>query len=330
LKSFLNSKHWAGRSAWYDRRVRNAEAAGSNPARSTNLYASFGISPMNPNPFQANNHEILVNPRMLEEFEEFMRVNMRLEPTTARDTRDTIKRYLAHANNTVSYDTASAYLKTYLCKAPKTYNSQITYLRRFIRDYLKAPECIVAFKMAPVDFNGKTFNLPTKAQMKLAFEALPTDEMKALFLFTATTGLRKSEILDLTKDKIDFKTRAVIPQHFTRVKRSGITFYSEETEIWLNKMLASQSSEHQTLFNISDRQRKKLWLTATKVAKVKITPQILRVWFSMEMGDAGVPDRFVDIFQGRAPRSVLGKHYTAKGIERLKGIYDKANLNLLN
>ena len=29
---------WAGRSVRYDRRVRNAEAAGSNPARSTHLY----------------------------------------------------------------------------------------------------------------------------------------------------------------------------------------------------------------------------------------------------------------------------------------------------
>lgn len=120
---------------------------------------------------------------------------MRLEPTTTRDTRETIRRYLTHANNVVSYETASAYLKTYLCKAPKTYNSQITYLRRFIREYLKAPECIVAFKMAPVDFSGKTFNLPTKEQLKLAFEALPTDEMKALFLFTATTGLAKVRYL---------------------------------------------------------------------------------------------------------------------------------------
>ena len=49
----------------------------------------------------------------------------------------------------------------------------------------------------------------------------------------------------------------------------------------------------------------------------------------MEMGEQGIPDRFVDIFQGRAPRSVLVKHYTAKGIERLKGIYAKANLNIL-
>jgi intergrase/recombinase len=266
---------------------------------------------------------------MLEEFEEFMRVNMRLEVRTALDTREHIVRYLAHAHNIVSYETASSFLKTYLTKAPKTYNSQITYLRRFIRDFLQAPECIVKFKMAPVDYSNKTFNLPTKEQMKLAFEALPTEEMKALFLFTATSGLRKSEILDLAKDKVDFKTRAVIPQHFTRVKRSGITFYSDETEIWLNKMLALRPSEGQTLFSISERQCKKLWRTATKASKVKITPQVLRVWFSMEMGEQGIPDRFVDIFQGRAPRSVLAKHYTAKGIERLKTIYEKANLKVV-
>jgi hypothetical protein len=32
---FILKQQWAGRSVWYDRRVRNAEAAGSNPARST-------------------------------------------------------------------------------------------------------------------------------------------------------------------------------------------------------------------------------------------------------------------------------------------------------
>jgi intergrase/recombinase len=43
-----------------------------------------------------------------------------------------------------------------------------------------------------------------------------------------------------------------------------------------------------------------------------------------------VPDRFVDVFQGRAPRNVLAKHYTGKGLERLKRIYSKANLNVLD
>jgi len=32
----------------------------------------------------------------------------------------------------------------------------------------------------------------------------------------------------------------------------------------------------------------------------------------MQLGDDNIPDRFVDVFQGRAPRSVLAKHYTAK------------------
>jgi hypothetical protein len=90
---------WAGRSVWYDRRVRNAEAAGSNPARSTTFNASFSNSPSYSNPFQSNNREILVNSRMLEEFDEFMRVNMRLEARTALDTREHIVRYLAHAHN---------------------------------------------------------------------------------------------------------------------------------------------------------------------------------------------------------------------------------------
>ena len=51
-----------------------------------------------------------------------------------------------------------------------------------------------------------------------------------------------------------------------------------------------------------------LWDKASKAAGFRITPQVLRVWFATEMGELGVPDRYVDVFQGRAPRSVLAKH----------------------
>lgn len=44
------------------------------------------------------------------------------------------------------------------------------------------------------------------------------------------------------------------------------------------------------------------------------------------LGESQVPDRYVDIFQGRAPRTVLAKHYTGKGLTRLKHIYKKADL----
>ena len=46
-----------------------------------------------------------------------------------------------------------------------------------------------------------------------------------------------------------------------------------------------------------------------------MTLQVLRVWFATKMGKFGVPDRYVDVFQGGAPRSVLAKHYTRKGLQ---------------
>jgi integrase len=261
-----------------------------------------------------------------------MKVNMRLMPRTVKETIGNTARYLESSNHIVSYETVAEYLKGYLNKAPKTYNSQITTLRRFVRDFLRHPELIMRFKMAPVDYamlNCSHVKLPSKVQLKKGFEALTDTEAKAIYLFTATTGLRKNEILDLTKDKVDFKLRAVIPQHFTRVKRSGVTFYNVETETWLKRYLAERHHNDSHLFVISDRKNREIWKTASKAAGIKISPQILRVWFSTEMGELGVPDRFVDMFQGRAPRSVLAKCYTGKGLEQIKRIYDKAELKLL-
>jgi len=48
------------------------------------------------------------------------------------------------------------------------------------------------------------------------------------------------------------------------------------------------------------------------------------------MGRLGVPDRYVDAFCGRVPRSVLARHYTDFSPEKLKEIYDKARLKVLS
>jgi len=267
---------------------------------------------------------------VLRRFEQFLRINMRLAPSTVQHTVEDVRRFLENSKYVVSYETISDYLRSYLDSAPKTYNGQITSLRRFIKEFLNRPDLIASFKMAPVDEAGSSVELPSKKQLRKGFHALPDVRAKAIFLFTATTGLRKGEILSLTKDKVNFKLRAVIPNHFTRVKRSGITFYNEETEYWLTRYLQKRTDGDPRLFLISDRKWREIWRKATKAANVKITAQILRKWFATEMGELGVPDRFVDIFQGRAPRSVLAKHYTGKGLQRLKRIYDKAKLRILN
>jgi len=47
------------------------------------------------------------------------------------------------------------------------------------------------------------------------------------------------------------------------------------------------------------------------------------------MGRLGVPDRYVDTFCGRTPKSVLARHYTDYSPEKLKEMYDRAELIVL-
>jgi len=83
------------------------------------------------------------------------------------------------------------------------------------------------------------------------------------------------------------------------------------------------------LFQMSDRRRKQMFKRGSEAAGVKIGPQVLREWFACEMGELGVADRYVDAFCGRVPRSVLARHYTDFSPERLKRIYEEANLRVL-
>jgi len=63
---------------------------------------------------------------------------------------------------------------------------------------------------------------------------------------------------------------------------------------------------------------------------IHITPQVLREFFCQQMGELGIPDRYIDAFCGRVPKSILARHYTDYSPERLKRIYDKANLRILS
>jgi len=55
-----------------------------------------------------------------------------------------------------------------------------------------------------------------------------------------------------------------------------------------------------------------------------------REWSACEMSKLGVPDRYVDAFCGRVPRSVLARRYRDLSLEKLKETYDKAGLKVLS
>ncbi|MBM3291946.1 hypothetical protein FJY84_04640 [Candidatus Bathyarchaeota archaeon] len=273
-----------------------------------------------------HNNGLVFEIKEIKKFKQFLELNLRLTPSTVVHTVNIAKRYLRHSKGVISSMTLSKYLQIYLKKEAWTYNTQIVALRRFFK-FIEMSDTINAFKLAPIDCGTNTkFKVPTLAQVETGFKAQTSEADRALYTFTALTGLRAGEVVHLTRDKVDLENRTVIPKHYTRTKATGITFLTIEAAEILKEYLSKRRDKNPRVFTTSERQRKKIWIRASEAAGVKITPQILRVWFSSEMGERGVPDRYVDIFQGRAPRSVIAKSYTGIELSRLRGVYDRAGL----
>jgi len=117
-----------------------------------------------------------------------------------------------------------------------------------------------------------------------------------------------------------------------RKRRNGtknvwVSFYNEEVEELLHDF--NFTKRFKRWVPIKTDEFRRIWVEGYEKTGVKITPKILRDWFCVAMGEAGVPDRYVDAFCGRLPRSVLARHYTDYSPMRLKRIYDKAGLKVL-
>ena len=146
----------------------------------------------------------------------------------------------------------------------------------------------------------------------------------------ASTGLRKAEILTLTLDNINFEKRMITPNNHTgSTKKSWVSFYNDEAEEVLTKYLNSRRRRSNKLFPYQRLAFTRMWQKAEGKSGVRIRPQILRNWWCNEMANLGVQDRYVDAFCGRTPKSILARHYTDYSPEKLKCIYDKANLQIL-
>jgi integrase len=174
--------------------------------------------------------------------------------------------------------------------------------------------------------------------LKTFFQALPMfprehqeslPKYHALFLLLASSGLRLQEALSLTREDVYPDQRMVIPRHVHKTnttKMSWVTFYNVECAQYLEPILNEPPDER--LFPYLDGVQRK-FRRISRITGIYVTAQVLRRWFNCEMGRLGVPDRYVDAFCGRTPKSVLAKHYTQYGPERLKEIYDQAKIKVL-
>ena len=178
----------------------------------------------------------------------------------------------------------------------------------------------------------RRWRVPSDEELKRFYEALDREDVKLAFRLLAETGLRKSEVLKARIGDIDWEHMALIPGRWTTTKRSGIGFFSAETAQMLKEHIAKlpdQGPETPIFPYKSDIWLKKAFKRAEARTGVHVTPQVLRVRFSDIMGYHEIPDRYVDIMQGRAPRSVLARHYTPLSIAKLRQMWKRA-ANLLS
>ncbi len=205
-------------------------------------------------------------------------------------------------------------------------------MRRLFREFFKRPDLVEHIRYVRRQSIPKYIPLPTAEDLRKVAQYLQTKDTAALdvslFLFYATTGLRRSEVLKLRISDIIWEHRAVIPAQYRRTKKTGITFFNHEAKAWLRYYLDTRESKADLLFDVTGKHFQKLWRRIRRDTGVNVSPQILRKWHAVELRKRGVPDSFVDIFQGRAPRSVLGRYYTPVGVKELKEVYDKAGLEI--
>jgi integrase len=270
----------------------------------------------------------------LTEFREFLRIDLTQSIGTINTHQMLIRKFLRETSKPPSIITEhdiSGYLsKLRGTRKAKTYNNMLGALKRYFRDFLKRPEVVESFKFVKV-ING-VVEAPTTEQLRTFFAALETDCDRALFLFYATTGLRRNEALSLCREDIDPVTRKVTASQAHEnycTKNAGITFYNAEAADYLSRYLAQRTDRDERLFPVNADYLRKHFKQAGLKSSVRITPQKLRDWFCETMGELGVPDRFVDAFCGRVPASVLARRYTDYRSDRLKAIYDKAGLRVL-
>ena len=228
----------------------------------------------------------------------------------------------------VTTDVIREYLKRFKGMAPSTRANVLKAFRRFFRDFLGRGELVATFRIPNQPFKPKT--IPTREQLQKSYTALEALGDRTMFLLYATTGLRKHELLSIRLKDIEFERRMVTPQSDgSQTKRTWVTFFNEEASSVLKEYLDANNGfvSDARLFP-SEKSVRLAFKKAKEITGIHVTPQVLREWFCNEMLSKGIQEVYVDAFCGRVPKSVLARHYTDFSPERLKEIYDKANLRV--
>jgi len=198
--------------------------------------------------------------------------------------------------------------------------------RVFFREYIDT-EVADGFKISNI--GPKPTSVPTKQELQSFYEALDTPRDKAIFLMYASSGLRATELVQLTMADIDEEERMLIPDKESESKQTWVSFYNEEAAEAFEAYKPQREPSDERVFQMAKPTVVSMFQRTSKKSGVKITPQSLRRWFASEMASLGIDSSYIDAFCGRTPDSVLEKHYLDYSPRKLKQIYDNADITVL-
>ena len=268
----------------------------------------------------------------MDTFYDFQIVDLKRAERTAYEKVWYIRKFLKTVGkkpSEISREDVRSYLKDLNSVGTATYTNLLKSLKVFFRDFLNEPDVVETFRFPKQVFKPK--NIPSREALQKFYRALCSKKERALFLLYASSGLRRMEVLNIAIGDIDFEKRMIKPKaHSGETKKAWLSFFNEETSRVLKQYLEDRIDDNPKLFPMSNSESHQLWSDAKTETGLNITPQRLREWFCCEMVSNGVSDSYVDSFCGRIPRSILAKHYLDYSPERMKEIYDKANLRVLD
>ncbi len=257
----------------------------------------------------------------LDEFKKACEIDYRLQPCTVAEHLRHVRRLFRFLGKHPAQATRSD-LRSFL--AFDTAENAVKALRVFYGRFL-GTDLASCFKV-PRSY-PRLVVVPTREELCHTYNSLKSPELCAAFLMLASSGLRRGELLSLTPSDVDFESWMVRPIESTATKKRWVTFFNQEAGDALNGLIhAKNPSPNERIFTLHpDTLTKKI----KAASRGKITPQVLRDWFCDEMGGLGVADRYVDAFCGRVPKSVLARHYTDYSPRKLREIYERAGLRVL-
>ncbi|MEM3514618.1 MAG: tyrosine-type recombinase/integrase [Candidatus Hadarchaeum sp.] len=272
---------------------------------------------------------------IMSRFRQHLEIDLLRAPRTVdthvRNAREFLE-FVAKPPELITADDVRSYLAQHRHRHPNTYMHRLKAVRVFLR-YIGKEEIGKMFKFPRLEPPFQ--EAPKDDELAKFYQALESLHDKAFFLVLATSGLRYSEAKSLRVEDIDLDTGMVVP-HRNEVrtigtKNTGMTFINGEALEVLKQYLKESGKNSGQIF---DELRGKSgtwyrWKIAREKSGTKIRPKDLRLWFNVKMALAGVPDRYVDFFCGRARRTIIARHYSEYSPGILKEIYNRAGLRVL-